>query len=116
MLKIGDTVRSTGKGKSISWGNYIGTVVNIIDDKYLIEWVDPQFSEWMAIDEIEPVDNLKEITFLKFSDAMIIHTNGPLKTIELADGFYVAGAGRLIAVDSEEEGIQLINNIDKRQN
>jgi len=113
MLKIGDTIRSTGRGKSISWGNYIGTIVNIMDDRYLIEWLDPQFSEWMSIDEIEPLDNLKEITFLKFSNGMIIHTNGPLKTIELADGFYVAGAGRLIPVDSEKEGTDLIEKLKR---
>ena len=113
MLKIGDTVRSTGKGKSISWGNYIGTVVNIIDDKYLIEWVDPQFSEWMAIDEIEPIDNLKEITFLKFSDGMIIHTNGPLRIIELIDGWYVVGGGRLIPVGNEEEGLKVVENLKR---
>jgi hypothetical protein len=93
MVKIGDTVRSTGRGKSISWGNFIGIVIKIVNEKYLVEWVDPQFCDWMSFDEIELIDNLKEKTFLKFSDGIVIHTNGPLKTIELIDGWYVAGGG-----------------------
>ncbi len=113
MLKIGDTIRSTGSGKSISWGNYIGTVINIIDDKYLIEWLDPQFCDWMSVEEIELVDNLKDITYLRFSDGIIIHTNGPFRTIELIDGWFVTGWGRLIPVESEKEATELIENLKR---
>jgi hypothetical protein len=108
MVKIGNTVRSTGRGKSILWGNYIGTVIEIIDDKFLINWIEPQFSDWMSDEEIEQVDNLKDITYLRFSDGVIIHTNGALRKIELKDGWYVAGLGKLIPVKNEEEGEMII--------
>ena len=39
-MKIGDTVRSTGKGKSKTWGNYIGKVSRIENEKVYVIWKD----------------------------------------------------------------------------
>jgi hypothetical protein len=35
---------------------------------------------------------------------MIIHTHGPLRIIELSDGWYLVGEGKLVPVGSEEDG------------
>jgi hypothetical protein len=35
-VKKGDTVRSTGKGKTKSWGNYIGTVTRVEKEKVYV--------------------------------------------------------------------------------
>ena len=45
---------------------------------------------------------------LKFSDGVSIETGGPLRIISLGDGYYVVGNGWLIAVDSWEEGEEII--------
>lgn len=48
---------------------------------------------------------------LKFSDGIEINTSGPLRLLELHDGWYVVGGGRLIPVKNEEEGLCLIKKI-----
>ena len=45
---------------------------------------------------------------LKFSDGIEIDTSGELRLLELYDGWYVVGEGRLIPVKDEEEGILFI--------
>lgn len=42
---------------------------------------------------------------LKFSDGIEIDTSGELKLLELYDGWYVVGEGKLIPVNDEEEGL-----------
>ncbi len=39
-----------------------------------------------------------------FFDGMVIHTHGPLRTVEFSDGWYLVGEGKLIPVSSEVEG------------
>jgi hypothetical protein len=58
----------------------------------------------MGLDELELFKNIRDVIKLKFSDGIIIHTNGPLRTIELKDGWYVVGEGKLIPISNEEEG------------
>lgn len=45
---------------------------------------------------------------LRFSDGIEIDTSGPLRLLELHDGWYVVGEGRLIPVKDEEEGGQIL--------
>jgi hypothetical protein len=43
---------------------------------------------------------------------MVIHTIGPLRTVEFSDGWYVVGEGKLLAVKSEEEGKKRIDDLN----
>ena len=83
-MKIGDIVRSTGKGKSKTWGNYIGKVSRIEKEKVYVIWNEISFEDEMTIEEVELIKNIHEVVELKFSDGMIIHTHGPLRIIELS--------------------------------
>ncbi len=103
-MKKGDTVRSTGKGKTKSWGNYIGKVVRKTKDKVYVIWENTSFEDEMNFDEVELLKNISDVIKLEFSDGMIIHTNGPLRVVEFSDGWYVVGDGKLIPVLSEEDG------------
>ena len=49
----------------------------------------------------------EEVSQLKSSDRMVIHTHGQLRTVEFLDGWYVVGEGKLIPVRSEDERIEL---------
>ena len=49
---------------------------------------------------------------LRFSDGIEIDTSGQLRLLELHDGWYVVGGGRLIPVKNEEEGISCIEEIN----
>jgi hypothetical protein len=49
------------------------------------------------------------MSLLKFSDGVTIDTSGPLRTLELSDGFYVVGQGMLIPVDSQEQALEIIS-------
>lgn len=46
---------------------------------------------------------------LKFSDGVNIDTSGPLRVLELSDGFYVVGEGMLIPVSSKDKALEIIN-------
>ena len=107
-MKIGDTVRSTGKGKSKSWGNYIGKVSRIENEKVYVIWNKTSFEDEMTIEEVELIKNIQEVVELRFSDGMIIHTHGPLRIIELSDGWYLVGEGKLIPVKDETEGKEIL--------
>ena len=109
-MRKGDAVRSTGKGKTKSWGNYIGTVVRKRKDKVYVLWENTSFEDEMDLEEIEHLKNIKEVTKLEFSDGMIIHTHGPLRVVEFSDGWYVVGEGKLIPVGSEEEGLRYLED------
>ncbi len=106
-MKKGDAVRSTGKGKTKSWGNYIGKVQKRRKDKVYVIWENSTFEDEMNIDEVELLKNIKEVTKLEFSDGMTIHTHGSLRVVEFSDGWYVAGDGKLIPVKSKDEGMEL---------
>lgn len=44
------------------------------------------------------------MSILRFDDGIEIDTSGELRLLELYDGWYVVGEGRLIPVKDEEEG------------
>jgi hypothetical protein len=51
------------------------------------------------------------MSILRFSDGVTIDTSGPLRVLELSDGFYVVGEGFLIPVSSEEEALEKIKEM-----
>ena len=51
------------------------------------------------------------MSILKFSDGIEIDTSGELRLLELYDGWYVVGEGRLIPVKDREEGEKKIQEI-----
>jgi hypothetical protein len=62
----------------------------------------------MLLEEVELIKNIQEVIELRFSDGMIIHTHGPLRTIELSDGWYLVGEGKLIPIKDENEGKEIL--------
>jgi len=54
------------------------------------------------------------MSILKFSDGIEIDVSGELRLLELYDGWYVVGDGRLIPVNDMEEGEQLLNKFDNK--
>ena len=110
-MKKGDLVRSTGKGKTKSWGNIIGIVVQVEKDTIYVIWSTTYFEDEMTLEGVEPFKISEEVSQLKFSDGMVIHTHGPIRTVEFSDGWYVVGEGKLIPVKNEEEGISFIDNL-----
>jgi len=50
------------------------------------------------------------MSILRFSDGVSIDTSGPLRVLELSDGFYVVGEGTLIPVESKEKALEIIKN------
>ena len=111
-MKKGDLVRSTGKGKTKSWGNIIGIVIQVKKDRIYVIWSNTHFEDEMTLEEVEPFKISEEVSQLKFSDGMVIHTHGPLRTVEFSDGWYVVGKGKLIPVGSEIEGIELLRALE----
>lgn len=111
--KVGQFVRSTGFGISESWGNYIGEIKKINSDKILVLWDELNKEVEMIPDEIELLTDRLEVKKLSFTDGMVIHVHGEYRLVKLVDGFYVAGAGRLIAVNSAEEGKRLIEKLKR---
>ena len=110
-MKEGDTVRSTGKGKTKSWGNYLGKISRIEKEKVYVIWENTSFEDEMAFEEIELFYISENVTKLKFSDGMIIHTHGPYRVVEFIDGWYVVGKGQLIPVKNEKEANELIKDL-----
>ena len=53
---------------------------------------------------------------LHFSDGVSIDTSGPLRVLELEDGFYVVGKGMLIPVNSQTEALSRISMMQERIN
>ena len=49
------------------------------------------------------------MSILRFNDGIEIDTSGELRLLELYDGWYVVGEGRLIPVKDEEEGVEIIS-------
>lgn len=111
MINKGDIVRSTGKGKTKTWGNTIGIVVQVEKDRIYVIWSNTNFEDEMMMDEVKPFKITEDISQLKFSDGMVIHTHGELRCIEFSDGWYIIGEGKLIPVTSEKEGKLLINSL-----
>jgi len=112
-FKVGQIVRSTGFGISISWGNYIGEIKKINYETILVFWNELGKVVEMLPEEIELLSDCSEVKKLSFTDGMVIHVHGEYRLIKLVDGFYVAGYGRLFAVESEKEGTELIEKLKR---
>lgn len=52
-----------------------------------------------------------EMPTLQFSDGMTINTEGPYRMISEYDGLYVVGHGFLCAVDSIEDGQDMLRKL-----
>jgi hypothetical protein len=52
---------------------------------------------------------LEIMSILKFSDGITVDTSGPIRTLQLPDGWYVIGQGYLIPVESEKAALDLIH-------
>jgi len=50
---------------------------------------------------------------LKFSDGIQVDTSGPLRTLQLTDGWYIVGEGKLIPVADYEEAESWIDKNKK---
>ena len=48
---------------------------------------------------------------MRFSDGMKFDTSGPLRLTRRSDGWYVIGEGMLMPVDSQEEGREIIKEM-----
>jgi len=71
VMKKGDLVRSTGKGKTKSWGNIIGIVVQVEKDRIYVIWSNTFVEDEMTLEEVEPFKISDEVSQLKFSDGKI---------------------------------------------
>jgi len=111
-MKKGTIVRSTGKGKTKSWGNYIGKVTKVQGNSVFVIWENTSFEDEMKMEEVEKFNLSEKVIQLKFSDGMIIHSHGPLRTVEFSDGWYVVGKGMVIPVTSELSGKEVINKFN----
>jgi hypothetical protein len=60
-MRKGDLVRSTGKGKTKSWGNIIGIVVQVKKERIYVIWSNTFFEDEMSLDEVELLKNVKEV-------------------------------------------------------
>ena len=107
-MKKVDLVRSTGKGKTQSWGNIIGIVVQVEKERIYVIWSNTYFEDEMTLEEVEPFKISDDVSQLKFSVGMVIHTHGSLRTVEFSDGWYVVGKGKLLPVKNEDEGLEMI--------
>ena len=111
--KVGQFVRSTGIGISLSWGNYIGEIKKVNPEKILVFWNELNKEVEMNPEEIELLANRSEVKKISFSDGMVIHVHGDYRLVKFRDGHYVAGHGNLFPVDSEEEGKRLFEKLKR---
>jgi hypothetical protein len=111
--KVGQFVRSTGVGISISWGNYIGEIKKLNSDKILVFWDELNKEVEMNPDEIELLSGCLEVKKLSFNDGIVLHVHGKYRLVKLRDGHYVVGHGNLFPVASEKVGKELIENLKR---
>jgi hypothetical protein len=53
-------------------------------------------------------------SILRFSDGISVNTSGELRPLELPDGWYVVGEGKLIPVKNKEEAKSLIMSMTEK--
>jgi len=54
---------------------------------------------------------LKRMSILKFNDGEVFDLSGPLRVELRSDGWYVLGEGKMMAVNSQSEGLKLIETL-----
>ena len=52
------------------------------------------------------------MSILKFTDGETFDLSGPLRLEERYDGWYVLGNNKMIPVDSQDEGLKLISQLN----
>jgi hypothetical protein len=57
---------------------------------------------------------LKHMSKLKFSDGEEFDLGGPLRVEERSDGWYLLGEGKMMAVNSQSEGLKLIETLKNK--
>ena len=92
-------------------GNYIEKIQKRRQDKVYVVWEKTSFEDEMSLDEAEPFKISEEVSQLKFSDGMVIHTHGPMRVVEFSEGWYVVGEGKLISAKSDEEAKKRIEQL-----
>jgi len=114
-MKKGDIVYSSGLGKTKNWNQVKGIITKVEKDKIFVKWDNTSFDDEMKYHEILKFDPNQ---LLRFNDGVEIFTGGQYRIIEEIDGEYIVGKGRLIPINSKEEGEEIINQIkekDKRE-
>jgi hypothetical protein len=51
------------------------------------------------------------MSILKFNDGEVFNLSGPLRVELRSDGWYVLGEGKMMAVNSQNEGLKLIETL-----
>ena len=66
---------------------------------------------WVVRNDHLHLSKLKIMSKLKFSDGEEFDLSGELRVEERSDGWYVLGNNRMIPVDSQSEGLKLIETL-----
>ena len=69
---------------------------------------------WVVRNDHLHLSKLKIMSKLKFSDGEEFDLSGPLRVEERSDGWYVLGNNRMIPVDSQSEGLKLIETLKNK--
>ena len=107
IMKKGDVVYSSGQGKTEKWNQVKGIITKVEKDKIYVEWDNTSFDEM----EYNEILELNPNQLLRFSDGVDIFTGGEYRIIKEIDGYYVTGGGRLIPVNSRQEGEKIIHQM-----
>lgn len=69
------------------------------------------FKDDDKIPDDHPETGSEKMTTLKYMGEYVIDSTGPLRKIRLPDGLYVVGEQMLIAVDSDSEADEIIEEL-----
>lgn len=69
---------------------------------------------WVVRNDHLHLFKLKIMSKLKFSDGEEFDLSGPLRTEERSDGWYVLGENKMMAVNSQSEGLKLIETLKNK--
>ena len=110
-MKKGDIVYSSGLGKTKEWNQVKGIITKVSEDKIYVKWENTSFEDEMEYHEVLIFDPNQ---LLRFSDGVEIFTGGHYRIIKETDGDYIVGKGRLIPINSKEEGEEIIQQIQEK--
>jgi hypothetical protein len=69
---------------------------------------------WVVRNDHLYLSKLKIMSKLKFSDDEEFDLSGELRTEERSDGWYVLGENKMMAVNSQSEGLKLIETLKNK--
>lgn len=110
-MKKGYVVYSSGLGKTKNWNQVKGIITKVSRHKIYVTWDNTSFEDEMEYHEVLIFDPNQ---LLRFSDGVEIFTGGQYRIIEEIDGDYIVGKGRLIPINSKEEGEKIIRQIQEK--